>query len=124
MIQPQQNMVVIESVPTPEHGRIVIPDIAKQRSLMGKVIATGPGKWIPGDWYKVGEWFDWHGIKLKAGTWKWFPGYYRVPEVKVGMTVLFNSKWNDLASTHYADDAIERDMHLVMEEDIYARLDA
>jgi hypothetical protein len=70
------------------------------KSIKGIVLATGPGKWIPGDWYKVGEWFEWRKNKpmLKAGDWEWFPGHYQPMEVKPGMSVLFNSKWNDFTS--------------------------
>ena len=72
----------------------------KPKGIKGVILGTGPGKWIPGEWYKVGEWFR-LGKKspwLKAGEWEWFPGHRQYMEVKPGMSVLFNSKWNDFTS--------------------------
>lgn len=96
MIQPLGDHVLIERIDdAPQRGGIVLPDIAKEKSMKGKVIAVGPGKRVEG---------------------------VRQPlSVKVGDLVYFNSKWSDLAGSHYADDTpvhFDRNLHLCMEGDI------
>lgn len=92
MILPRNDYVLIQRFDAPLTSSIVIPDIAKQKSLTGYVVSTGP----------------------------------KVEEVKSGDTVIFNSKWNDLATTHYHDQSpahFDQSLHLVQEQDIYARID-
>ncbi len=95
----------------------------KPKGIKGIVLATGPGKWIPGEW-----WF----LRSKK-KWEWFPGHRQHPEVKHGMSVLFNSKWNDLRAGELVGTGsdlsgpLERPLsihadpllHLVSEADIF-----
>lgn len=55
----------------------------------GIVLATGPGRWIPGTW--------WHFSKPEP-HWDWIDGWREPLEVKPGDVVLFNARWNDLAA--------------------------
>lgn len=106
MIQPRNDYVLVERLEEPQKGTIIIPDVAKERSLRGKVLAIGPGKWIEG---------------INGGLVR------RTPEVNVGDLVLFNSKWSDLSSTHYAEDGpahFDQKLHLIQEGDIFARENA
>lgn len=102
MIEPRNDMVLIERIEDKRMGRILFPDIAKEKSIKGKILAVGPGKMIEG---------------INGGMVR------RPPEVKVGDIVLFNSKWSDFSGSHYADDQIhDKNLHLVMEGDIFARI--
>jgi hypothetical protein len=95
------------------------------------VLAVGPGKWIEGAWWKrfepltlymedadTGKPFS---VPVPGSEWEWVPGYRETPEVSPGQIVLFSSKWNDLASTHYDDDKsalFDPLLHLIQEADI------
>lgn len=45
MLRPIQDRILIEAIPRPDKtsGGIIIPDIAKEKPVEGKVIAIGPG---------------------------------------------------------------------------------
>ena len=97
MIEPRNDFVLIERIEEPQRSVIIVPDIAKSLSIKGKVLAVGPGK------------RDEDGNVVPI-------------EVKPGDIVLFHSKWSDLAGSHYAEDQLHiRNLHLVMEADIFAR---
>lgn len=98
-IAPLNDSVLIERLDPIEQeqkGLIIKPDKRKDEGKMilrkGRVLAVGPGKWIPGAWWYLpcGEFYD-------CRQWEWIPGYRETPEVKPGMTVIFNARWNDLA---------------------------
>lgn len=98
MILPRNDLVLIERLEAvTRSGLIVIPDIAQEKNMLGRVLAVGPGK------------RDEDGIRKPI-------------EAKVGEVWYFNSKWNDLSPTHYADDQLsDRKLHLVMEADLLVR---
>ena len=74
MIIPRNDYVLIERLESVTHsGLIVIPDVAKERSMTGKVIAVGPGKLVEGV----------NGGQVRKPV-----------EVKPGDVVYFNSKWD------------------------------
>lgn len=99
MIEPLQDYVLIERIEEAPKGLIVIPDVAREKSIKGKVLAVGPGKRVD-------------GIRKPV-------------DVKVGELVLFNSKWSEFSSSHYADDQLrDRKLHLVMEADIFGKVNA
>lgn len=96
MIEPLRDYVLMERIDEPHKGLIVIPDVAKEKSMKGKVLAVGPGKLIE--------------------------GVRKLVEAKVGELWYFNSKWSDLSPTHYVNDQIsDRKLHLVMEGDLLLR---
>ena len=99
MILPRNDLVLIERIDTPPMGTIVVPDIAQEKSILGRVLAVGPGKLIEGV----------NGDMVRKPV-----------EVKVGDVVYFNSKWSDFSGSHYSDDQLyDRNLHLVMEADIF-----
>ena len=102
MIEPRNDLVLVERMESvTQSGLIVIPDIAQEMNMLGKIIAVGPGKLIEG---------------INGGMVR------RPIEAKVGEIWYFNSKWNDLSPTHYADDQLsDRSLHLVMEADLLLR---
>lgn len=116
-IQPLNDRVLIRRLDEPERiGSIIVPDIAKQRAIKGEIVAVGPGKWIPGEWWKLNS-------KLIPGmrSWQWIPGYLEVPTVYPGQTVYFNSKWNDMGEQHqHVGVGWDETLHLVMQGDIFA----
>lgn len=108
MIQPLQDYVLIERLPEPERvGKIYVPQIAQEKGLEGVVLAVGPGKRMP-------------------------DGSRKPLELRPGMRVLFNSKWNDFSADHYSTEGgtearhrAERErLHLVQEADVFLKLDA
>ena len=109
-IEPRNDLVVIQRIDDPleskSAGGIIIPQVAQEKGIKGRVLAVGPGKWVEG---------------VNGGL-------VRKPlDVKVGDLVLFNSKWSELAGSHYAEDTpiqFERVIHLVMEADIFCKLNA
>ena len=102
MILPRNDYVLIERLESAPKGLIVIPDVAKERSMTGKVLAVGPGKLVEGV----------NGNQVRKPV-----------EVKPGDVVYFNSKWDDLSGTHYSDDKIrDRRLHLVMEADVLLKV--
>jgi co-chaperonin GroES (HSP10) len=123
VIQPRNDRVLIRRIEEPEAkiGSIVVPDVARSKAIKGEVLAVGPGKWIEGCWWKVLKIIDINKSFDTAYFWDWVPGYRETPEVKPGQIVLFNSHWNDLASTHYDDDKsalFDPLLHLIQEADI------
>jgi len=127
--------VLIQRIEEPSD--ILLTD--KPKSIKGIVLAIGPGKWHPGEWWKVVKtsecYPDQGGISVDAWfEWEWFDGWRETPTVKPGDKVLFNSKWNDLANAENkgtgADGSgpLERPLsykldpltHLIQEADIFA----
>jgi len=53
----------------------------------GKVLACGLGKWVKGMWW----YFE------SRNGWEWIPSHREQMDVKPGMTVLFNARWNDFS---------------------------
>lgn len=104
MIQPRNDFVLIERIDKPHAGRISIPDSAKEKGITGIVRAVGPGKWIEG---------------VNGGYVR------RTMEVKTGDMVLFNSKWNQVGEDYQTVGyRFDDKMHLVMEADIFCKIDA
>jgi co-chaperonin GroES (HSP10) len=93
-------------------GSIHIPDVAKPRAIRGIVVAVGPGKWHPGEW--------WYFQSRKR--WEWLDGWCEGPWVKVGQQVYFNSQWNDLAGDHQQESlpaGAAPELHIVQFQDIF-----
>jgi hypothetical protein len=119
-----------------EPSSILLTD--KPKSIKGVVLAVGPGKWIPGTWWALGENdFCEHGDPIDCGcTHYWIPGYRETPEVKPGQIVAFNSRWNDLSHAENkgtgADGKgklerplsykLDKNVHLIREADIFGVL--
>lgn len=103
MIEPRNEYVLIERIDPLEAGTIIIPEVAQEKSILGKVLAVGPGKLI-------------EGIN---GGW-----VRKTPEVRPGDIVYFNSKWSEFSGSHYSDDQwmVDRNLHLVMEADIFLKV--
>ena len=128
MIQPRNDRVLIRRIEEPEAkiGSIVVPDVARSKAIKGEVLAVGPGKWVEGSWWKTPTCKLPHEDALLDEAvvepeWRWIPGHRVPPEVHPGQIVLFSSKWNDLASTHYDDDKsalFDPLLHLIQEADI------
>lgn len=97
-IQPHNDFVLIERIEQPETSRITLTDKAK--SIIGKVLAVGPGKRNPDN------------------------PRQRVPlTIKVGDMVYFNSRWNNLGDNYETVDWRYRDdLHLVQEADVFLRI--
>jgi chaperonin GroES len=98
MIQPLADRVLIRRIDE-QKGLITLTDAPK--GLKGTVLAVGPGK-------------------------RDEDGDFQPTVVKPGDTVLFSSKWNDLASDYYDDLPLEADpkLHLVQEADVLAVIHA
>ena len=96
MIQPRNDRVLIRRIEE-QKGLTVLTDAPK--GLKGTVLAVGPGK------------------RDKDGD-------FQPTVVKPGDTVLFSSKWNDLAGDYYSDLPVGADpmIHLVQEADVLAVL--
>ena len=125
MITPRNDRVLIRRIEEPEAkvGSIVVPDVARSKAIKGEVLAIGPGKWVEGTWWQRSELRDFGGKKdfVTFRWWEWIGGHRVPPEVHPGQIVLFSSKWNDLASTHYDDDKsalFDPLLHLIQEADI------
>jgi hypothetical protein len=139
MILPRSDRVLIQRLEEP--SGIVITD--KPKSIKGLVLAVGPGKWVPGEWwYANKELRPGNGKKignLLCKEWTWIPGYREQMEVQPGDIVLFSSKYNDLAHAELkpvGSDAtskkapLERPLsykhdpmiHLVTERDIFCKV--
>ena len=102
IIEPRNDFVLIERIETLPQGNILIPEIARKKSILGKVIAVGPGKFI------------------EEGDGKWVRQRLAV---KPGDIVYFNSIWSEFSGSHYVDDQLrDRNMHLVMENDIFLKV--
>jgi len=104
LIEPRNDYVLIQRIDEPLKGRIIAPDVAQEKGIKGRVLKVGPGKWIEG---------------INGGMVR------RKPEVAIGDIVLFNSKWSDLAGSHYQEDTpahFENNIHLVQENDIFCKV--
>lgn len=109
-MQPLNDRVLIRRIEEPEQriGSIIVPDIAKSRSIKGEIIAIGRGKWHPGEFWCV------------KGRWQWVEGYREVPSVYPGQIVYFNSKWSDMGDDYqHPGVGWDETLHLVMEGDIF-----
>lgn len=105
-IIPRNDYALIERIESKYSGKITIPDSAKELGFQGKVLAVGPGKLIEG---------------INGGLVR------QTPQVKPGDIVIFNTRWNDLASSHHTEDIaahFDRNLHLVQEADIFLRVNA
>jgi hypothetical protein len=85
--------------------------MARQKAIKGKIVAKGPGKWIPGSWWSVRKYADHEGCRCEAREWFWQEGYLQPIDYEVGQTVYFNSKWDD--------GNLDSNLHLVQEADIF-----
>ena len=105
----------------------------RPKSIKGLVLAVGPGKWVPGTWWYRGQWYrilDGHvdgkpvscdSSWQKVGKWEWADGYREPMGVKPGDTVLFNSRWNDLA--HAENKGTGADLKGPLERPLSYKLD-
>lgn len=96
----------------------------KPKSIKGVILSVGPGKWHPGEWWKVparGTAGVEQGNIGLLKVWEWFPGYRETPQVKVGDYVLFNSRWNDLA--HAENKGTGADLKGPLERPLSYKLD-
>lgn len=98
---PRGEQVLIQPFPSTPRGAklhmprntpsIIIPEVAEEPSRTGTILAVGPGKWIPGEWwkglYKTERQIE--GRPIWDIGWHWIPGHYERMEVKPGDTVLF-----------------------------------
>ena len=102
-IQPRNDLVLIERLDDAPKSAIVIPEVAKERGLKGKVLAVGPGKLVEG---------------VNGGL-------VRKPvEVRPGDIVYFNSKWNEFAGSHFSGEEMigtPAGLHLIYEADIFLK---
>jgi len=124
MIQPRNDRVLIRRIDE-QKGLITLTDAPK--GLKGTVLAVGPGKWHEGDWeYHLDTVYqpETKTPLCEVEWWYWEPGWRQEPSVKPGDTVLFSSKWNDLAGDYYSDLPVGADpmIHLVQEADVLAVL--
>src|SRR5712664_1517966 len=135
-ICPSDDRVLIQRIEEPSD--ILLTD--KPKGIKGIVLAVGPGKWHPGEWWKVqrqhfgGKYRPLPCAPETTLAWEWIPGYRQQMTVKPGDKLLFNSKWNDLANAENkgtgADGSgpLERPLsykldpltHLIQEADIFA----
>ena len=126
MIQPRNEYVLIERIEPLQSGMILIPEVAKEKSMLGKVLAVGSGKREPSESYKMGViWTpDENGIQqASGGEWVEFPSHRKPILYQPGDIVYFNSRWSELAGTHESDDQLyNRNLHLVMENDIFLKV--
>lgn len=67
------------SLHIPESARTI-----RSLSRIGTVLKCGPGKWIPGEWWKVRK----RDGGLLYEAWEWFPGHREEMIIKPGMKVL------------------------------------
>lgn len=108
----------------PDHeriGSIIVPDIAKQKGLLGEVVAVGSGRWVPGEWwYHGGQTYN-RFYDFRDEGYYWIPGYREAPSVHPGQKVYFNAKWNDFAGDYLSDLPVGHDpmLHLIQEADIF-----
>jgi hypothetical protein len=112
-LRPLNDRVVIKRIDQQPSKTIALTDSPK--GLKGIVVAVGPGKWMPGEWW----YFE------SRRKWEWIPGYREDHPLKPGMKVLFNSKWNDFSSQdfyHVLPVGVAEDLHLVQVGDVYCIL--
>lgn len=133
LIQPRNDRVLVRRIEQKEQmiGRFVVPDSAREKALLGEVVAVGPGKWVPGEWWSFPAGQRCHAT-VENGVfnsspweenreWRWIDGYRQVPAVRPGQKVYFNAKWNDFAGDYLSDLPIGHDplLHLIQEGDIF-----
>jgi len=134
----------LEPIEEPVKGLILTDAKADGKMILrkGRVLSVGPGKWVPGTWWKVKRYANTHGVErgnidlIDWREWRWIPGYREHLEVKPGDLVLFNARWNDLAHAENRGSGadgrgpLERPLsykfdpriHLVQEADIAGKL--
>lgn len=119
MILPRNDRVLIQRIEE-QRSSIVLTDADK--SLKGKVLAVGPGRWIPGEYWWVKHYDVVRDSFIRK--WEWVEGHREPVSLMPGDIVHFSSKWNDLAGDHYEDLPLEADpmLHLVQEADVFARV--
>jgi len=103
-IEPRNDYLVVERLPDAyEYGRILIPEVARQKGLKGRVLAVGPGKWVEGI----------NGGRVRARL-----------DVKPGDMVIFNSRWNDFAGNHEDELPLgaPSNLHLIQEADVFLKI--
>jgi len=124
--QPRNDRVIIERLDMQPSRIITLTDVPK--GLKGRVIAAGPGKWIPGTWWKIGpnDFCPDHGDPIDCGCeYMWIPGHREEHPYKPGMLVLFNSKWDDFRNADFEREkpvGIVENLHLVQVADIFCIL--
>ena len=87
MITPRNEYVLIERIDPLQSGLITIPEVAQEKSLLGKVLAVGSGKREPSESYKMGViWTpDENGIQqASGGQWVEFPSHLQADSVQPG----------------------------------------
>lgn len=136
--------VLIERLEPIEQYRgsaIVLTDMKQDGKMIlrkGRVLAVGPGKWHPGEWwnglYATDKTFE--GRPIWDIGWHWIESWRETPEVKPGDLVIFNARWNDLTNAENRGSGadgrgpLERPLsyrfnpwiHLVQEADIACKL--
>ncbi len=111
--QPLNDGVLIKRIDKklPAWGIMLTDEMQSNGPILreGIVLACGPGKWIEGTWWYVGQWYRLIESTIderkvphidtwqKTGQWEWLDGYREQMDVKLGMKVLFNARWNDFA---------------------------
>lgn len=143
-MHPLEDRVIVRRIAKPiPKSSIVLTDSRKadKQAIMceGIVLACGPGKWVEGTWWKIGEndFCPDHGDPIDCGCeYYWIPGYREQLDVQPGDKVLFNARWNDFAHDELkgtgADGTgpLERPLsyrfdpmvHLIQEADIAGRI--
>jgi co-chaperonin GroES (HSP10) len=112
-VQPRNDRVLIRRIDEPEQrvGLIYVPQVAQKKAIKGEIIAVGPGRWIPGEWWKF--YAPTVDDPDGCGHWEWIDGYFQVPVVKPGQFCYFGSRWDD------SSGQIGSEYHLVQEADIF-----
>jgi len=139
VIQPTEDRVLIQRIDEPSD--ILLTD--QPKSIKGLVLAVGPGKWHPGEWWSVPKrWVEFGGMYAHHGNivwerkWRWIPGYREPVTVQPGQIVAFNSRWNDLSHAENKGTGADgkgplerplsynlaKNQHLVREADIFGIL--
>jgi hypothetical protein len=101
-VQPMHDRIVVQLISELQPGAIVLTDA---KPLIGgcrkaRVLKTGPGRWIPGEWWREPE-DDLYGghsdsvLNSKGMAYRWYPGYRRPVSVLPGQVVLIGN-WVDL----------------------------
>lgn len=123
--QPRNDRVIIERLDAVTSGLIKLTD--QPKGLKGRIVAAGPGKWIEGTWWKVRLkpfTFD-NPNAFSADGWEWIPGHREEHPLKPGMTVLFNSKWDDFRNADFEREkptGIPENLHMVQVADVFCIL--
>lgn len=101
-LEVRDDRILVERIP--ESLPLIVLTDARPKTAKGIIRRVGPGKWQPGEWWKVkrevfGTMRGSKGRKVlhDAWEWQWFPGYRQALDVHAGDTILFNPRWNDFA---------------------------